>query len=48
MNATLYTDGETNRNFSKSVVQLKKDKKITLVMKPAGGFVLKLKNDLEF
>ncbi|HEX7410609.1 MAG TPA: glycoside hydrolase family 97 catalytic domain-containing protein [Bacteroidales bacterium] len=42
INATLYTDGNNNRSFSTSAVQLKKDKKTTLIMKPTGGFVMKL------
>jgi hypothetical protein len=41
LNATFYTDGETNRTFSKSAVQLKKGKKSTMVIKPTGGFVMK-------
>jgi len=40
LNADLYTDGETNRTFSKSAVQLKKGKKTTLVIKPTGEFVM--------
>ena len=40
--AILITDGETNRSFSKSVVQLKSGKKVTLKLKPTGGFVIKM------
>jgi hypothetical protein len=41
LKAILYTDGETNRSFSTSDIKLKKVKKTTLLMKPAGGFVMK-------
>jgi hypothetical protein len=41
LKATLFTDGDTNRSFSTSVLQLKKGKKTSLVMKPTGGFVMK-------
>ena len=40
VNGTLYTDGETNRSFSKSVLHLKKGELIKLKIKPTGGFVL--------
>ena len=40
LNATLYTDGDTNRSFSKSDLKIKKGEKINLNIKPAGGFVL--------
>ena len=38
---TLYTDGDTNRSFSKSALNIKKGEKIKLKIKGAGGFVLK-------
>jgi len=41
LKATLFTDGDTNRSFSTSVLQLKKGEKSTMVIKPTGGFVLK-------
>ena len=41
-NVTLYTDGDTNRSFSKSDIKIKKGGKINLKIKPAGGFVLKI------
>jgi len=40
VNATFYTDGDTNRSFSKSELKTKKGEKINLKIKPAGGFVL--------
>jgi len=39
---TLYTDGDTNRSFSKSDIKIKKGEKIKLKIKASGGFVLKL------
>ncbi len=42
--AILITDGETNRSFSKSIIQLKRGKKFTLKLKPTGGFVIKLED----
>jgi hypothetical protein len=41
LKASLYTDGETNRSFSTSELQLRKGKKISLVLEPTGGFVMK-------
>lgn len=41
LKANLITDGDTNRSFAASVFQLKKGKMTKLVMKPAGGFVMK-------
>ena len=41
VNAILYTDGETNRAFTKSELQLKKGKATKLEMKPTGGFVIR-------
>ena len=37
---TLYTDGDTNRSFSKAALKIKKGEKINLKIKAAGGFVL--------
>ena len=42
VNGSLLTDGDTNRSFSKSVVQVKKGEKIKLRIKPTGGFVIKV------
>ena len=38
----LYTDGNTNRSFIKSVVHVKKGGKIKLKIMPTGGFVIKV------
>ena len=42
VNGSLLTDGDTNRSFSKSAVQVKKGEKIKLRIKPTGGFVIKV------
>ncbi len=41
LKATLFTDGDTNRSFSTSVLQLKTGKKSNVVIKPTGGFVIR-------
>ncbi|MDO9254962.1 MAG: glycoside hydrolase family 97 catalytic domain-containing protein [Bacteroidales bacterium] len=42
LKATLYTDGETNRSFSKSEIQFKKGEKTSMMIKPTGGFVMRI------
>lgn len=42
LKATLYTDGETNRSFSKSEIQFKKGEKTSMIIKPTDGFVMRI------